>query len=113
MRAIAFPECASLRFPSRKHSRVQIVTEGCPYNGGVRTGGLEISDGLSRMPQVTLRIVIDGREETLSEYLCDWPDCPNVAVTVVGVIRELRVQAVMCPEHARLVRSKDQNSHQG
>jgi len=28
------------------------------------------------MPQATLRINVDGREETISEYICDWPDCP-------------------------------------
>jgi hypothetical protein len=52
------------------------------------------------MPQVTLRTTVDGREETLSEYLCDWPDCPNVAVSVVGIVRELRIRSVMCAEHA-------------
>ncbi len=52
------------------------------------------------MPQVTIRTVVDGREETLTEYICDWPDCPNVATTVVGLVRELRIRAVMCAEHA-------------
>ena len=52
------------------------------------------------VPHVTLRTVVDGREEILSEYLCDWPDCPNVAVQVVGVVRELRLRAAMCAEHA-------------
>jgi hypothetical protein len=52
------------------------------------------------MPQVTIRAIVDGREETLSEYVCDWPDCPNVAVEVVGVVRELRMRAAMCAEHA-------------
>ena len=52
------------------------------------------------MPQVTIRTVINDREETLSEYICDWPDCPNVAVQVVGVVRELRIRTAMCAEHA-------------
>ena len=52
------------------------------------------------MPQVTIRTVVNDREETLSEYICDWPDCPNVAVYVVGVVRELRIRAAMCAEHA-------------
>lgn len=52
------------------------------------------------MPQITIRTIVDGREETLSEYLCDWPDCPDVAVHVVGVVRELRIRAAMCAEHA-------------
>ena len=36
----------------------------------------------------------------LREYLCDWPDCPEVAVHAVGIIRELRAITVMCAEHA-------------
>ncbi len=52
------------------------------------------------MPQVTIRTIVDSREETLSEYLCDWPDCPNVPVTVVGVMRESRARTAMCIEHA-------------
>ena len=55
------------------------------------------------MPQVTIRTTIDGHEETLSEYLCDWPDCPNIAVEVIGVVRELRMRAVVCAEHAALL----------
>jgi hypothetical protein len=59
------------------------------------------------MPQVTIRSGIfdeAGREETLTEYLCDWPDCPNVAVHVIGIIRELRQVSVMCDLHAPRVR---------
>ncbi len=63
------------------------------------------------MPNVTIRTVIDGREETLSEYLCDWPDCANVAVEVVGVLRELRMRAAMCAEHAaRLANPRNSGS---
>ncbi len=58
------------------------------------------------MPQVTIRTIIDGREETLSEYLCDWPECPNVATEVVGVVRELRIRAAMCAEHAAIFASR-------
>jgi hypothetical protein len=61
-----------------------------------------------RVPQVTLRITVDGREETISEYLCDWPDCPKAAVHVVGVIRELRIRAAMCAEHAARVMNRGQ-----
>jgi hypothetical protein len=53
------------------------------------------------MPLITIRTTIDGCEETLSEYLCDWPDCPNVAAQVVGGVRELRMRVAMCAEHAR------------
>ena len=58
------------------------------------------------MPQVTIRTTIDGREETLTEYLCDWSDCPNVAVGVLGVVRELRLRAAVCAEHAALIASR-------
>ena len=55
------------------------------------------------MPRVTIKTGIvapDGREAELSEYLCDWPDCPNVATQVLGCIKELALAAVMCDEHA-------------
>jgi len=52
------------------------------------------------MPIVTIRAVVDGREETLTEHLCDWPDCPRVAVEVVGFARELRLATAYCAEHA-------------
>ena len=58
------------------------------------------------MPQVTLRTTVDGREESISEFICDWKDCPNVAVEVVAVIRELRAAARMCPEHATRFRQR-------
>jgi len=48
-------------------------------------------------------MTVDGREETISEYLCDWPDCANVAVHVLGVIRELRASSVVCEEHAAMI----------
>ena len=41
----------------------------------------------------------DGTEEILSEYLCDWPGCANVAVHPLGIIREIRAFAVVCEEH--------------
>ena len=55
------------------------------------------------MPRVTIRtglITPDGREEELSEYLCDAPGCPNIATQVVGCIREIGLAAVVCEEHA-------------
>jgi hypothetical protein len=52
------------------------------------------------MPVVTIRTIVDGREETLTAHLCDWPDCPNVAVEVIGFMRELRLLAAYCAEHA-------------
>jgi hypothetical protein len=62
------------------------------------------------MPQVTIRTVVNGKEETLSEYLCDWPDCPHVAVEVVGVVRELRIRAAMCAEHAARFSNRRNNN---
>jgi len=67
-----------------------------------QTESKEITVEVSAVPEVTIRTIIDGREESLSEYLCDWPDCPNVAVEVLGIVRELRLRAVVCAEHAHL-----------
>jgi hypothetical protein len=55
------------------------------------------------MPRVTLRAgeSADGKEDTVSEYICDSPDCPNVAVHIVGVVRELRTVVALCAYHAR------------
>jgi len=58
------------------------------------------------MPVVTIRTVVDGREETLTERLCDWPDCPNVAVEVIGVVRELKLATAYCAEHAVQIRKR-------
>jgi hypothetical protein len=63
------------------------------------------------MPLVTIKTIVDGREENLSEYLCDWPDCPNVAVEVVGGLRELRMRVAMCAEHvSRFAKQRDSES---
>ena len=56
------------------------------------------------MPHVTIKTGIagpDGCEEELSEYLCDWPDCPNVAEHVLGCVKELSLPLALCGEHAR------------
>jgi hypothetical protein len=56
------------------------------------------------MPLVTLRTEApDGTEETLSEYMCDWPECPNVAQHVLGGIREIRAVVALCIAHAKEV----------
>ena len=52
------------------------------------------------MPLVTVRATFDEGEESLSEYICDWPDCPNPAVEVIGVVRELRLRTAVCADHA-------------
>ena len=43
---------------------------------------------------------MDGREELLTEYLCDQPDCPNVATHVLGCAKEVGATAAVCDEHA-------------
>jgi hypothetical protein len=59
------------------------------------------------MPSVTLRTTgPDCQEETLTEYLCDWPDCPNAAEHFLGGIPELRVVAAVCRDHAALIASR-------
>jgi hypothetical protein len=59
------------------------------------------------VPQITLRATVDGSEETITEYICDWPGCPNVAVEVLGVVRSLRLRAVVCAEHAVRMADRD------
>jgi hypothetical protein len=54
------------------------------------------------MPWVTIKtglIAQDGHEEKLTEYLCDYPGCPNVATQLLGCIAELRLSASVCEEH--------------
>jgi len=54
------------------------------------------------MPLVTIKTGLfapNGSEEVLSEYMCDWPGCPNVAVHPLGCVRELRAVVVVCAEH--------------
>jgi hypothetical protein len=41
----------------------------------------------------------DGSEETLTEYLCDWPGCANRAVHWLGSVPGLGVAAAVCDEH--------------
>lgn len=60
----------------------------------------------AEMPRVTVKtgfVGPDGREEELTEYLCDWPDCPNVATQVLGSVREVRQFSVICEQHAALI----------
>jgi hypothetical protein len=41
----------------------------------------------------------DGREEVLTEYLCDWPGCANPAVHTLGCITSIRAMARVCEAH--------------
>ena len=61
------------------------------------------------MPRVTIKtgfVGVDGREEELSEYMCDEPGCPNIATHALGCIRELRDYAAVCDQHAKRVKSR-------
>jgi hypothetical protein len=61
------------------------------------------------MPHVTIKtgiVAADGHEEVLTEYLCDWPGCSNVAELVVGVVAGLRAMRVVCHEHAALLHKR-------
>ena len=46
----------------------------------------------------------DGSEEELTEYLCDYPNCPNFATRMVGCLVELRLMAAVCEAHASMLR---------
>jgi hypothetical protein len=55
------------------------------------------------MPRVVIKTGFtapDGREEELTEYLCDYPDCPNIATRMLGCLVELRLSASVCDVHA-------------
>ena len=54
------------------------------------------------MPHVAIKTGIireDGTEEVLQDYLCDWPDCPNVGKHVLGALVDIRAMAILCDEH--------------
>lgn len=68
------------------------------------------------MPLVIIRTDTtdaDGGEETLSEYLCDYSDCPNTAVHAVGAVPELGSSFAVCAEHAaRFMGAADDSAHE-
>jgi hypothetical protein len=60
------------------------------------------------IPQVTINTGLttpDGSEELLTEFFCDYPDCPNIATQVLGCVAEIGRTAVVCDEHAPKPRS--------
>ena len=70
--------------------------------GGI---GCRTATGIRKIPVVP-RIIIrtgftdsEGREEQLSEYLCDAPSCPNIASQVHGSARELGLFTAVCDQH--------------
>lgn len=62
------------------------------------------------MPRVIIKTGFTdpaGREEQLSEYLCDTPGCPNIANHVLGSVPELGLFVAVCQDHVPQVRSSD------
>jgi hypothetical protein len=60
------------------------------------------------MSRVTIKTGLvgpDGREEELTEYMCDYPDCPNIATSVLGCIRDISLMAAVCELHAARVQA--------
>jgi hypothetical protein len=63
----------------------------------------------NEMPFVTIKsgfLKPDGAEEVLREYVCDWPNCPNIGLYPLGVITEIRAFAVVCEEHKAQIHGK-------
>lgn len=52
------------------------------------------------MPRVTLRLTVDGVDESISEYICDFPDCPEPAIYVLDGVARFNMRAGLCAEHA-------------
>jgi hypothetical protein len=42
----------------------------------------------------------------LTDYLCDWPGCANVAVHVLGCVKEIASVAAVCEEHLATIKSQ-------
>jgi hypothetical protein len=58
------------------------------------------------MPLITIRTNSTSKghsEEVISEYMCDSPDCPNIAVQVIGIARQINGLLALCEEHAELL----------
>jgi hypothetical protein len=67
------------------------------------------------MSQITLKTGMvgdDGQEEILTEYLCDWPDCPNPAEHALGFARELRTCGAVCADHFAMLVARHGRDHE-
>jgi hypothetical protein len=87
--------------PHRGHSKVTCLSNPlfAKWIHKNKATGLE---GLP-IPLVTIKTGIktpDGHEEILSEYLCDYPGCPQIATRMLGCVVEIGAFAVVCEEHA-------------
>jgi len=61
------------------------------------------------MPLVTVNTGFtgpDGDEEQLTEYFCDSPNCPNIAVRAVRFASEIGECLLLCEKHAAKLRLK-------
>jgi hypothetical protein len=59
------------------------------------------------MSRITIKTGLmnpDCREEELTEYLCDQPNCPNIATRAFGC-RELGLMTAVCEAHASMARA--------
>lgn len=57
------------------------------------------------MPWVIVEPGLSGPRsyrERLTTYICDWPDCANVAEHVLGCVPELAACVAVCKEHAKM-----------
>ena len=56
------------------------------------------------MPLITIETGLtgpDGRQEQLTEYICDASGCPNIATHVLGRVAGLGFSPSVCDEHVR------------
>jgi hypothetical protein len=51
-------------------------------------------------------ISTDGQETVLREYLCDSPNCGEVAEHLVGVARDVPMMRAVCLQHAAVMRGR-------
>ena len=61
------------------------------------------------MRRVTVKSGIadtDGHEEQITEYLCDSPECPNIAAHVLACVKEIGLSIALCEEHAARLRAR-------
>jgi hypothetical protein len=59
--------------------------------------------------QVTIKtgfLTANNEEEALADYLCDWPGCANVAVHVLGCVKEIASVAAACEKHLAAIKAR-------
>lgn len=60
------------------------------------------------MARVTIKTGLmtpDGREEELTAYLCDYPECPNIATHILGPLGDIDLMVAVCELHASELQS--------